>query len=241
MTETDVLSTDTASVPEAAGGNDAPTSGSGGTERRRRGGVSGMVLAELRELAGTLGVDTAGLRRGDLINEIKKRQSGAMGAGAAQLPLGDDADVDAPAAAAPAERAELDAQLQQMSVLQQQARALQAQPRASRDDALRALETSVRQNLGPNAQMQSVNAGEGVTVALRAVPADMLAQWLTAARGNARAVPREAHFTHGANAGNGAGGGNAPPSKPANPSTGAGTEADRPRWDGTLVMGLPAR
>ena len=92
MTETDVLSTDTASGSEAPGGNDAPTSGSGGTERRRRGGVSGMVLAELRELAGTLGVDTAGMRRGDLISEIKKRQSGGTGAGAAQLPLGDDAD-----------------------------------------------------------------------------------------------------------------------------------------------------
>jgi transcription termination factor Rho len=98
VTETDVLSTDTASS-EAPGGNDAPTSGSGGTERRRRGGVSGMVLAELRELAGTLGVDTAGMRRGDLISEIKKRQSGGAGAGAAQLPLGDDAAGAAPAAA----------------------------------------------------------------------------------------------------------------------------------------------
>jgi general secretion pathway protein M len=141
---------------------------------------------------------------------------------------------------APAEQAELDAQLQQMSLLQQQAKALQAQPRASRDDALRALETSVRQNLGPNAQMQSVNAGEGVTVALRAVPADALAQWLTSARGNARAVPREAHLTHGANAGNN-GGNNAGNAAPAGPAPGASPEANRPRWDGTLVMGLPAR
>ncbi|WP_269071026.1 transcription termination factor Rho [Actinomycetospora endophytica] len=54
-----------------------------------------MVLAELRELAGTLGVtDTTGMRRGDLINEIKKRQSGG---GAAQLPLGEEPE--APAAA----------------------------------------------------------------------------------------------------------------------------------------------
>jgi transcription termination factor Rho len=100
VTETDVLSTDTASASEAPGGNDAPTSGSGGTERRRRSGVSGMVLAELRELAGTLGVDTTGMRRGDLISEIKKRQSGGMGAGAAQLPLGDDSDPDVEAPAA---------------------------------------------------------------------------------------------------------------------------------------------
>jgi transcription termination factor Rho len=103
VTETDVLSTDAAS-PEAQGGNDAPTSGSGGTERRRRGGVSGMVLAELRELAGTLGVtDTTGMRRGDLINEIKKRQSGDGSAGAAQLPLGEEPEAQASAApAAPA-------------------------------------------------------------------------------------------------------------------------------------------
>jgi transcription termination factor Rho len=104
VTETDVLSTDAAST-EAPGGNDAPTSGSGGTERRRRGGVSGMVLAELRELAGTLGVtDTTGMRRGDLINEIKKRQSGDGGAGADQLPLGEEPS--APAAPAASEAAE---------------------------------------------------------------------------------------------------------------------------------------
>ena len=95
MTESDVITTDA-----------APAS----SERRRRGGVSGMVLAELRELAVTLGVaDTTGMRRGDLINEIKKRQT-EVGAGAAQLPLGDSAAADdaaataeAPAEAAPAE------------------------------------------------------------------------------------------------------------------------------------------
>ena len=47
---------------------------------------------------------------------------------------------------APAEHAQLDAQLQQMINLQAQAKALQSQPRASRDDAMRSLETSVRQN-----------------------------------------------------------------------------------------------
>ncbi|TDQ65218.1 transcription termination factor Rho [Actinomycetospora succinea] len=64
-----------------------------------------MVLAELRDLATSLGVsDTTGMRRNDLIAEIKKRQSG----GGDQLPLGDDAaqgagtPAEAPAAA-PAE------------------------------------------------------------------------------------------------------------------------------------------
>ena len=42
-------------------------------------------------------------------------------------------------ATAPAAHAELDAQLQQMAALQIQAKALQSQPRANREDALRAL------------------------------------------------------------------------------------------------------
>ncbi|RYY73253.1 MAG: type II secretion system protein M, partial [Comamonadaceae bacterium] len=95
---------------------------------------------------------------------------------------------------APAAHAELDAQLQQMSALQIQAKALQSQPRANREDALRSLETSVRQGLGPNAQIQVAGAGEGVLVTLRTTPADSLAQWLAQARGNARAVPREVHL-----------------------------------------------
>jgi general secretion pathway protein M len=133
-----------------------------------------------------------------------------------------------------AEHARLDAQLQQMTELQKQARALQSQPRASRDDALRALETSVREKLGPNTQLQTTGASEGVTVSMRAAPADALAQWLTQARGNARAVPREAHLTR-----NNSGGGQA--GAAAAGATGADGDAPRMRWDGTLVMGLPAR
>lgn len=132
--------------------------------------------------------------------------------------------------AAPAEHAQLDAQLQQMRQLQAQAKALQAQPRTSREDALRGLETSVGQTLGPNAQLQAAGAGEGVTVALRAVPADALAQWFAQARSNARAVPREAHLTRSG------------PNTAATPAASAAkAEAPRARWDGTLVMGLPAR
>ncbi|WP_417281745.1 transcription termination factor Rho [Actinomycetospora rhizophila] len=59
-----------------------------------------MVLAELRDLATSLGVsDTTGMRRNDLIAEIKKRQSG----GGDQLPLGDDAAPAAAPSEAPAE------------------------------------------------------------------------------------------------------------------------------------------
>jgi len=130
------------------------------------------------------------------------------------------------------EHAQLDAQLQQMTRLQNQAKALQSQPKASRDDALRGLETSVRQDLGANAQLQPTGANEGVTIAMRAVPADALARWLTQARSNARSVPREVHLTRGA-----AGG----PTGTAAAAAGAGEASQRPRWDGTLVMGLPAR
>ncbi|MBT2303240.1 type II secretion system protein M [Variovorax paradoxus] len=134
---------------------------------------------------------------------------------------------------APAEHAKLDAQLQQMTSLQTQAKALQSQPRASRDDAMRALETSVRQSFGPNAQMQPAAAGEGVTIAMRATPADTLAQWLAQARSNARAVPREAHLTRTAQG--------APAASSPAAAAARGAEPSVVRWDGTLVMGLPAR
>jgi len=135
--------------------------------------------------------------------------------------------------AAPAEHARLDAQLQQMTTLQTQAKALQAQPRASRDDAVRALESSVRQSLGPSAQLQPSASGEGVSIAVRTVPADTLAQWLGQARSNARSVPREAHLARSAQA--------APAASGAGAASAGNGERPSVRWDGTLVMGLPPR
>ena len=170
--------------------------------------------------------------------------------------------------------AQLDAQLQQMLALQAQARALQALPRANRDDALRALETSVNEGLGGSVRMQTAGASatEGVLVTLRATPASSFAQWLTQARGNARALPREIHVTRSQTPVGGVGGPGgfsglppgamaAPGSRPAPATTGrsgqppggpvstagsavpaaAGAEALGARWDGTLVMSLPAR
>ncbi len=131
--------------------------------------------------------------------------------------------------AAPAEHARLDAQLQRMATLRAQAQALQAQPRANRDDALSALETATRQSLGANAQLlAAAGGGEGVGVTLRAAPADALARWLAQTRGNAHAVPREAHLTRAQ------GGGSAPAAADAK------TEPTQTRWDGALVMSLPA-
>jgi general secretion pathway protein M len=100
---------------------------------------------------------------------------------------------------ASAAHAQLDTQLQQMLALQAQARTLQSQPRANRDEALRTLETSVGEVLGGNARVQGAGgaaaAAEGVLVTLRATPAENFAQWLAQARVNARAVPREIHMT----------------------------------------------
>jgi transcription termination factor Rho len=85
VSNTDLLSSDT-----AAGTPDkSQVAGSNGGAPRRRAGLSGMVLAELRELAGTLGITgTTGMRKGDLIAAIKERQGGSGGGGTADtLPL----------------------------------------------------------------------------------------------------------------------------------------------------------
>jgi general secretion pathway protein M len=113
--------------------------------------------------------------------------------------------------ASDAQHRSLDAQLARMRALQQQAQALQAQPKQNQDESLRLLEASVRERLGTTARM--VVAGERVTLTLTATPAEALATWLSQARVNARAVPGEARLTRGASGG----------------------------WDGTVVLTLPPR
>jgi general secretion pathway protein M len=103
----------------------------------------------------------------------------------------------------------LDAQLQQMRGLQQQATALKAQPKLGHDEALRLLEVSLRQRLGTTARL-AVN-GDRATITLAGTPADALARWLTQARVDARALPSEARLSR---------------------NTGG-------LWEGTLVLSLP--
>ncbi|SDE48146.1 transcription termination factor Rho [Rhodococcus tukisamuensis] len=70
-------------------------------DARRGAGLSGMVLAELRGLAGELGIKgTSGMRKGDLIAAIKDRQGGAPAANKAAKTV-----VEAPAVAAVATEA----------------------------------------------------------------------------------------------------------------------------------------
>jgi general secretion pathway protein M len=112
---------------------------------------------------------------------------------------------------AEAQHRTLDGQLQVMLRLQAQAKAMQAQPKQTHDEALRVLELAIRQQLGVTARYSI--AGDRVTINLTATPAPALAQWLTQARVNAHALPGEARLSR-----NVAGG-----------------------WDGTLVVTLPPR
>lgn len=115
---------------------------------------------------------------------------------------------------AEARQRSLEAQWQQMQRLQAEARALQGLPRPGHDEALRALEVSVRQRLGASAQLQV--SGERATLTLKNTPADALAQWLAQTRVNARLVPAEARLLRSA-------------------------DAASPSWDGTLALTLPPR
>ena len=139
--------------------------------------------------------------------------------------------------AADLQHRQLDAQLQQMQSMQAQATALQSQPKLGFDDAQRTLEALLKQKLGASAQMSVV--GDRASVTLKGANADALAQWLTQARINARAVPSEVRLVRSAT-----------PS-PGSAMSGAGTAAassggvasvsGNAVWDGTLVLNLPAR
>ena len=111
---------------------------------------------------------------------------------------------------AEAQHRALDTQLQRMRGLQAQAVALQSQPRQTVDEASRQLEATVKDKFGTNARMTI--AGERVTIALTGASPEALGQWLIQARTNARALPVEARLTRNAAS----------------------------RWDGTLVLALPA-
>jgi transcription termination factor Rho len=96
VSETNVLGSEVAATassdqhPADQAGTSGPASDSG-TAPRRRGGLSGMVMAELRQLAGQLGLsDIAGMRKNELIAAIKERQGTVPGQRrvvAEQLPL----------------------------------------------------------------------------------------------------------------------------------------------------------
>lgn len=110
--------------------------------------------------------------------------------------------------ASEARRVQLAQQQAHMQALQAQAQALQQRPALSREEALRTLQ-SLSQPLGK--QLELTVQGERVSVQVKAMPAQALAQWLSQARTQAQALPIEAHWVRQANT----------------------------VWDGSLVMRLP--
>jgi len=94
---------------------------------------------------------------------------------------------------APTRLEQLDQQLQSMRGLAVQARELQSRPAVRRDDARRALESSLQQRLGDKAQLSF--AGDRVTITLSGVAPPLLAQWLSQARGAARVAVQQARLT----------------------------------------------
>lgn len=151
---------------------------------------------------------------------------------------------------APQRHAELDAQLQRMQALQAEALQLQAAPAAPPGDPSQALRTSLTQRLGPQAQIAVL--GDRATVTLKAAPADGLAEWLARARSNARTVPVEAKLERSTAAptaatptGSAMGGPAASPrtagAARSAPAPVPAADDAMPRWDGTLVLALPAR
>ncbi|MDT7680574.1 MAG: transcription termination factor Rho, partial [Pseudonocardiales bacterium] len=114
MSDTDTISTeqptgeDAASAGAPAADTAADSGPANGTPTRRRAGLTGMVLAELRQLAGELKISgTEGLRKGDLISAIKEAQASSGGArrrpsatSQEQLPLSEQDGEARPARAA---------------------------------------------------------------------------------------------------------------------------------------------
>ena len=129
--------------------------------------------------------------------------------------------------AADLQRVELDRQLQVMQALQTEAKSLQGLSKLGSNEALRALEASVKQRLGSSAQLNVV--GDRATVTVKAVSGEALSQWLAQARANARALPTEARLTRS-------------PMASAATSDATATPAATPptvTWDGNIVLRLP--
>lgn len=122
---------------------------------------------------------------------------------------------------APEQHRSLDAQIQAMQSMSLEAKALQNQPKLGLEEAQKALQSSVTQQFGhhPNSAQLSI-AGERATLTLKNANPQELAQWLTAARVNARALPGEVKL---------------------NRSAIANTGANSAGWDGRLVLNLPKK
>lgn len=118
---------------------------------------------------------------------------------------------------APLQAAQLETQLQSMRQMQAQALALQGHAALTRDDAVRALDSAVKQTLGSTVQLNL--QGDQAHLTLRGASPQALADWLAQVRINARAVPVQAQLQRSATGANG----------------GALS------WNGSVVLALPPR
>lgn len=116
---------------------------------------------------------------------------------------------------APQKQAALDAQTQRMLQLQAQAQRLQAPATVSRSAALKQLEASAQEWLGPKARVSL--QGEQALVTLQAASPEGLARWLALARNKAQAMPLQAQLKR------------KPPTSPG----------EAVSWSGTLLLSLP--
>ncbi|MES2422833.1 MAG: type II secretion system protein GspM [Pseudomonadota bacterium] len=96
---------------------------------------------------------------------------------------------------AAADHQAVDAQLDTMRNLAGQAQAIKNQPKPSQAEALKFIETSVKQRLAATAQVSVV--GDRATLSLNNTKPEALAAWLTDARTNGRLLPVEAKLTRG--------------------------------------------
>lgn len=108
---------------------------------------------------------------------------------------------------------QLDTQIENMQRISAEAISLQKQPKLSLDDAQKALQNTVSQRLGGTGQISIT--GNRAMLTLKNANPQSLAEFLTEARINARAIPQEVKITR-SNA----------------PTTG---------WDGSMTLTLPAK
>lgn len=94
---------------------------------------------------------------------------------------------------APAQHAQLDAQLQTMQSLAEQARQMAGQPMLNRDDSLRALEQATSRHFGNPGALKVT--GDQASVTLPVTPAATVGNWLADVRSNARLSPVNARLT----------------------------------------------
>ncbi len=101
-------------------------------------------------------------------------------------------------ATAPAALEQLDARIAAMQLMASEAALLKQRSAPARGgDAVRQLEASVPQRLGPGAGFSS--SADRITVTLQAAQPEPLAQWLVQARESAGAVAEQASLRQGAN------------------------------------------